>query len=162
MENTRLLVTWLVWGVSNRWQCSEWSAWTRRHTWLGHADKLLYCWLRVGPRAVSKWVTYLWSAKIRIGPLRLQAGCRRRRLNLTLVCKNTVTSTQPTFLPWRFGLHQRPSSGFSFLCLFCVVAHFFWLVNACFCCVRFCYSIPSQEIGLGNICEMTCFVWSGT
>ena len=123
-ENTRLLVTWLVWGVSNRWRCSEWSEWTGRHTWLSHADKLLCCWPRVGPRAVSKWVAYLWSAKIRIGPLRLQAGCRRRRLRLNL----TLVS----------------------LCLFCVVAHFFWLVNACFCCVRFCFSISGQEIGLGN------------
>ena len=25
-------------------------------------------------------------------------------------CKNTITSTQPTILPWRFGLYQRPSS----------------------------------------------------
>ena len=25
-------------------------------------------------------------------------------------CKNTITSTQPTFLPWRFGLYERPSS----------------------------------------------------
>jgi len=33
--------------------------------------------------------------------------------------------------------------------LFCVYfVHLFWLVNACFCCVRFCFSIPSQEIGL--------------
>jgi len=24
--------------------------------------------------------------------------------------KNTITSTQPTLLPWRFGLYQRPSS----------------------------------------------------
>jgi len=26
----------------------------------------------------------------------------------------------------------------------------FWLVNVCFCCVRFSFSIPSQEIGLGE------------
>ena len=26
-----------------------------------------------------------------------------------IITKNTVTSTQPTFLPWRFGLYQRPS-----------------------------------------------------
>jgi len=25
-------------------------------------------------------------------------------------CKNNITSTQPTFLPWHFGLYQRPSS----------------------------------------------------
>jgi len=35
----------------------------------------------------------------------------------------------------------------SSLCLYCVVVHFFWLVNVCFCCVRFCFSIPSQETG---------------
>jgi len=46
---------------------------------------------------------------LRIDPLHVQTGCRKRRLNLALV----------------------------FLCLFCVVMHFFWLVNACFCCVRF-------------------------
>ena len=34
----------------------------------------------------------------------------------------------------------------AFLCTFCVVVHFFWLVNACFCCVRFSFFIPSQEI----------------
>ena len=34
-------------------------------------------------------------------------------------------------------------------------------MNACFCCVRFSFSIPSQEIGLGNVSEMTYFVWSG-
>ena len=30
-------------------------------------------------------------------------------LRLVNYCKNTITSTQPTFLPWRFGLYQRPS-----------------------------------------------------
>ena len=41
--------------------------------------------------------------------------------------------------------------GFSVLCSVCVVIHFFWLVNACFCCVRFrFFFIPSQEIGLGK------------
>ena len=35
------------------------------------------------------------------------------------------------------------------LCLLCVVVHTCWLVNACFCCVRFSFSISSQEIGLG-------------
>jgi len=27
------------------------------------------------------------------------------------------------------------------------------LVNVCFCCGRFSFSIPSQEIGLGNVSE---------
>jgi len=31
-------------------------------------------------------------------------------LRLVNYCKNTITSTQPTFLPRRFGLCQRPSS----------------------------------------------------
>jgi len=31
-------------------------------------------------------------------------------LRLVNYCKNTITSTQPTFLRWRFGLYQRPSS----------------------------------------------------
>ena len=56
-------------------------------------------------------MTNLWSSRIRIGPLCFQAGCRWRRLNLALV----------------------------FLCLFCVAVDFFWLVNVCFCCVRFTF-----------------------
>ena len=40
--------------------------------------------------------------------------------------------------------------------------HFFWLVNVCFCCARFSFSIPSQEIGLANVSEMNYFVLSGT
>jgi len=31
-------------------------------------------------------------------------------LRLVNYCKNATTSTQPTFLPWHFGLYQRPSS----------------------------------------------------
>jgi len=41
-------------------------------------------------------------------------NCRNRTmkhiLRLVNYCKNTITSTQPTFLPWRFGLYQRRSS----------------------------------------------------
>ena len=42
------------------------------------------------------------------------------------------------------------------------MVHFFWLVNACFCCVGFSFSTPSQDNGLGNVSEMTYFVSSGT
>ena len=38
-----------------------------------------------------------------------------------------------------------PTSGLDLLgslCLFCVVVHTCWLMNVCFCCVRFCFSIP--------------------
>jgi len=35
-------------------------------------------------------------------------------------------------------------------------------VNLCFCCVRFSFSIPSQEIGFGNVSEMTYFLSSGS
>jgi len=61
-------------------------------------------------------------------PLHFQAGWRRRQLNLALV--------------------------------FCVyfVVHLFLLVNVHVCCVRFSFSIPSQEIGLGDISEMNYFV----
>jgi len=72
--------------------------------------------------------------RMRTGPLSFKTRCCKRRLNLALV----------------------------FLCLFCVVVRLVWLVNACFCCVRFSFSIPSQEIVLGNVSEMTCFVSSGT
>jgi len=51
---------------------------------------------------------------LRIDPLHFQAGCFNRRLNLAWV----------------------------FLCIFCLVVHFFWLVNACFCCVR-CSLFPT-------------------
>ena len=94
---------------------------------------------RVGPGAVSKWVnvalskwgTNLWSAETRIRPVRFQAGCRRGRLNLASV----------------------------FLSLFyIVVAHLLWLMNVCFCCYRFCFSILSEEIGLADVSEMTYFV----
>ena len=62
--------------------------------------------------------------------LHFQAGCRNRRLNLSLVVVVVVV----------------------------VVVHFFWLASACFCCVRFSFSISSREIGLGNVSRMTCFV----
>ena len=65
------------------------------------------------------FLSYL-SFPLRIDPLHFQAGCRKMRLNLALV----------------------------FLYLFCVVEHFFWLVNACFCCVRFSFFLYRQEIGL--------------
>ena len=72
-------------------------------------------------------LTYFFP--LRIDPLRFQAGCRKRRLNLASV----------------------------FLCLFCVVVHFFWLANACFCCVSFSFSVPNEELDLGNVSEMTYF-----
>jgi len=56
--------------------------------------------------------------------------------------------------------YKATKPGINFLGL--LVVHFFLLVNACFCCVRFCFSIPSQEIGLGNVSEMTYFVLSGS
>ena len=34
-------------------------------------------------------------------------------------------------------------------------------MNVFFCCVRFCFSILSEEIGLRNVSEITCFVSSG-
>ena len=54
------------------------------------------------------------SFPLRIDPLRFQTGCRKRRLNLALV--------------------------FVFI-LGC--STFLWLVNACFCCAKFC-SFPYQ------------------
>ena len=63
-----------------------------------------------------------------------------------------------------FSFVSRPDGtkpGLIFWRLFCVV-HFFWLVNACFCCVRFSFFIRSQETGSGNVSEVTYFVSSGT
>jgi len=81
----------------------------------------------------SQWLTYLLPYLFfpwRTDPLRFQAGCRKRRLNLAWV----------------------------YLCWFCVVVRFFWLVNACFCCARF----SSKTLAWGNVSEMTCVVSSGT
>jgi len=73
-------------------------------------------------KCLSKSVTNLWSVETRIGPLRFQAGCHRKQLNLAWV----------------------------FLCLFCVVVHFFWFVNVCFCCVRCCFPHTKPRDWLGE------------
>jgi len=67
-------------------------------------------------------VTNFWSAETRIGPLRFQAVCRRRRLNLSLVCRVYFMLLYISFDWW--------------MCAFVV-------------CVTFSFSIPIQEIGLG-------------
>ena len=59
---------------------------------------------------LTYFLPYL-SFPLRIDPLRFQAGCRKRPLSLALV----------------------------FLCLFCVVVHFFWLANASFVVLVFPY-----------------------
>ena len=44
------------------------------------------------------------------------------------------------------GRKSRPNVALVYLCLFCVVEYFF--TDACLlCCVRFCFSVLSQEIG---------------
>jgi len=49
-----------------------------------------------------------------------------------------------------------------FVCLFCVVEYFFWLVNVCFCSVRFSFfPYQAKRLAWGIISEMTCFVLSG-
>jgi len=86
----------------------------------------------VGKR-ISKQVTNLWSALIRIGPLHFRAGCHNRRLNLALV----------------------------FLCLFCVIFMFlvlfcesgyFWVV-VILCCQYQCNWLPGRTVP-----EMICCV----
>ena len=44
--------------------------------------------------------------------------------------------------------YKATKPGFSFLSLFCAVVHFFWLVSACFCCVRL-------RLGLDLFCVKT-------
>jgi len=75
------------------------------------------------------------SFPLRIDPLHFQAGCHKRRLNLAL----------------------------GFLCSFCVVVHFFWLVNACICCVRFGFFHTKPRDWLGEtspkwplLCRVVC------
>jgi len=73
------------------------------------------------------------SFTLRIDPIHFQARCRKRRLNLALV----------------------------FVFILCCST--FLLIDECMlCCVRFSFSIPSHEIGLGNVSEMTYFMLSGT
>ena len=72
----------------------------------------------------SLFLTYLLpysSFPLRIDPLCFQTRCRNGRLNMV-----------------------------SFLCLFCVVMHFFWLVNAYFCCVRFSFFHTKPRDWLGE------------
>ena len=42
--------------------------------------------------------------------------------------------------------YEATKPGFSFLCLFCVVVHIFWLVNVCFCCVRFSFPYQAKRL----------------
>ena len=81
------------------------------------------------------FLTYLLpylSFPLKIDPLRFRAGCHKRRLNLALV----------------------------FLCLFCVVVHFFWLVNACFCCVRFSFFHAKPRELLVVPQTVYCYFWA--
>ena len=49
------------------------------------------------------------------------------------------------------------------LVFYCVVVHFFWLVNGCFYCVRFSFfPYQAKRLAWGNVSEMTYFVSSGT
>ena len=92
----------------------------------------------------------LTSAHLHHPSIFLQAGCP------SCLPTNSVKALKA-------GWHKkRLNVALVLLCLFCVVVHLFWLVNVYFCCVRFCFSIPCQEIGLGNISKKTYFVSSGT
>jgi len=108
------------------------------HIWCNAFSALTLCPMWSG--AISKWVSVYCLSKyvtdLWIAETRIgrfQAGRRMRRLNLALV-----------FL-FIWGCRT-----------------FVFLLNVCFCCVRFSFSIPSQEIGLGNVSEITYFVWSET
>jgi len=102
-------------------------------------------------------------------------------LFLLLICSVTVSISprlllghfSPPLLIFSFG--NRPAlfpgrmsckatkSGFSFFCLFCVVVHFFWLVNECFCCVWFIFVHTKPRDWLGEtspkwpiLCRVRC------
>ena len=53
------------------------------------------------------------------------------------------------------------NAAFSFLCLFCVVVHFFWLVNACFCCFRFSFFHTKPRDWLAETPEWPILCWEG-
>jgi len=86
----------------------------------------------------SFFLTYLLpylSFPSRIDPLHFRPRCRKRQLNLAFV----------------------------FLCLFCVVVHLFWSVNASFCCVRFSFFYTKPRAWLGEtslkwpiLCRVRC------
>ena len=48
------------------------------------------------------------------------------------------------------ALQKRLNLALAFLRLFCVVAHFFWLLNECFCCVRFSFFHTKPRDWLGE------------
>jgi len=48
-----------------------------------------------------------------------------------------------------------------FFVIFCIVVHFFWLVNVCICCVRFNFSIPSQRLSWGTSPQWPISCWMG-
>jgi len=61
-----------------------------------------------------------------------------------------LRSTETRIGPLQAGCYRR---WLNLAFVFCVVVHFFWLVNACFCCVKkgstgFPYSIPSVGPGV--------------
>ena len=83
------------------------------------------------PFFFTLFLTYLLpylSFPLRLDPLGFQAASCKRRLNLASV-----------------------------FCLFCITVLFFWLLNACFCCARFIFSIPNLEKRLRN--DLFCVVW---
>jgi len=78
---------------------------------------------------------FIFSLRIvsfRTDPFRFQAGCCKRRLNLALV----------------------------FLWLFSAVLHF-WLMNACFCCIRFSFfhTKPRDWLGKRFRNDLFCVGW---
>jgi len=66
---------------------------------------------------------------------------------------------RPAPFPGRMS-SKATKPGFRFFVLFRVVVHFFWLVNARFCCVRFSlFSIPSQDIWKRVRNDLFCVEW---
>jgi len=63
---------------------------------------------------------------------------------------------RPALFPGRMS-QKATTSGFSFLCLLCVVIHFFWLLNACFYCVRFRPRYRAKGHTRGNVSKVTYF-----
>ena len=80
-----------------------------------------------------------------------------------LPCHQVVTSEVVSPLILFYSLFSLLNLAFAFV--FILYNSTFVLVgelNVCFCCVRFCFSISSQEVGLGNVSEMTYFVLTAT
>ena len=131
--------------------------------YLKFPSMLWYCWLGskkgirpVKNRVVGCWHGYLSGARCRLA---CSSWCHCHSLSLVSVKFRLVLP----FWYWLTLVVPEKRSLNGCVCVCCVVLHFFWLVNASFCCVRFRFFLYlAKRLAWGNVSEMTYFVSSGT